>query len=135
MHSKGLCVPGTRRGNDPTSAQIHRPAGSAGTCVLALDNDNPMLCRAAARVHPEDYRVRLLRLPISLFAKSNCQARYPASLTGSAPRPHKLNPGQPQIVGGFGRGNAALIEEPQNRSLKSVAAKALLGAFIDGRCC
>jgi hypothetical protein len=35
-------------------------------------------------------------------------------------------------VGGFSRGNAALVEEPQDRSLEGIVAKALHHAFIYG---
>jgi len=45
---------------------------------------------------------------------------------------HKLNPGQTEIASSLDRGNVALIEEPQNRSLKSIVAEALHGVLIDG---
>ena len=43
---------------------------------------------------------------------------------------HKLNPGQPQMPCGFGRGNAVFIEEPQDRSFQSLVAKVLHGTFV-----
>lgn len=43
----------------------------------------------------------------------------------------ELYPAQAEIVCGIGRGNAPLVEKPENRSLKRVVTEAFLGLFVE----